>query len=101
MTIAVVLKIPGGTAETASRFGQLIREELGDKQVPDGQVLYLAGPSHDGWCMVEVWESAEALGRWRMGGLANAAARADFRQAAPEVTAFDVTTLVLGEKPPG
>ena len=57
MPIAVVRDIPGVTQD---RYEAVRREAGVDESRPAGLVLHAAGPSADGWRVVEVWESREA-----------------------------------------
>ncbi|MBV9101341.1 MAG: antibiotic biosynthesis monooxygenase [Candidatus Dormibacteraeota bacterium] len=95
MAIGVVLEFPGGDAEVQERIGSAVREQLGDKSGPEGSLFHAAGPARSGnWCMVEIWESPEALERWRQGGLMEAFQRAGVPLQAPtHMSMFDVSEL--------
>ena len=57
MRIAVVRDIPGVTQD---RYDAVRREAGVEQSPPAGLILHAAGPSADGWRVVEVWESQEA-----------------------------------------
>jgi hypothetical protein len=57
MAVALVLDLPGVTeAQYATARGI-----LGTALQP-GNLVHVAGPTADGWRVVEVWESPEAMG---------------------------------------
>lgn len=66
---AYLFDLPGVTSQQydqmcrALNHGQPLRE-LADWPVP-GIIAHLAGPTPAGWRQVDVWESEEALGRFR------------------------------------
>jgi len=43
---------------------------------PDGLVVHVAGPTDDGWRIIDVWESEEHYARFQSGTLAPAVAQA-------------------------
>lgn len=59
MAIAMVLDLPGVTeAQYATA-----REVLG-AALPPGNLVHVAGPTADGWRVVEVWRSAKLMARY-------------------------------------
>lgn len=61
MAIVVIATTPGMTAELYDRSQQ----EMGlVGKLPAGCSSHIAGPGPDGWRVVAVWESAEALQRF-------------------------------------
>lgn len=56
MAIAVVMDWTGVTSEQYDRA----RGILGTAPQP-GNLVHLAGPTEDGWRVIEVWESPEAM----------------------------------------
>jgi hypothetical protein len=56
MTVAMVLDLPG---VTDTQYGTA-RTILGDSLQP-GSLLHVAGPTADGWRVVEIWHSAEMM----------------------------------------
>lgn len=57
MSIRVVMQIPG---MSAAQY-EAVRAAVGHELQP-GALLHLAGPVENGWQIVEVWESPEAMG---------------------------------------
>ena len=61
MSIVVIATTPGVTAE----LYDLSQQKMGlVGALPDGCTSHIAGPGPDGWRVVAVWESAEALQRF-------------------------------------
>src|SRR3954451_6349469 len=61
MAVGFILDFPGGTAE---QYDQVVaRMELGGHMAPGGS-FHAAGPSADGWRVVDVWDSDEAFQRF-------------------------------------
>jgi hypothetical protein len=48
---------------TQAQYDQVRNEVAGDTP-PPGALYHVAGPTDNGWCVVEVWESQEALERF-------------------------------------
>ena len=68
MPIAVLHDIPGGTQEQYEQVGARLTDggsldSLSDWPV-DGIVSHVAGPTENGWRVVDVWESEEAFQRF-------------------------------------
>jgi quinol monooxygenase YgiN len=61
MAIALIFD---GAGVTQAQYEQ-VRDEVapGNRRVP-GLLYHVAGPSENGWCVVEVWESQDALDRF-------------------------------------
>jgi hypothetical protein len=61
MSLVVIATTPGMTAELYDRS----QEKMGlVGTLPPGCTAHIAGPSPDGWRVVAVWESTEALQRF-------------------------------------
>jgi len=65
MTVFMVHDSPGGTQELYDKVVAHLTEgrglnSLGDWPV-EGILAHVAGPTEDGWRVVDVWESAEAF----------------------------------------
>lgn len=58
MAVGVIVELAGGTAE---QYDAIIGEMKQGDWPPPHSVLHIAGPSDDGWRVVDVWESAEAF----------------------------------------
>ncbi len=93
MAIALILDLPGVTeAQYATARGML------GETLPPGNLIHVAGQTEDGWRVVEVWESPEAIDAF----FRSAAAGAAFQAAGmPPVqpTVFPVSTLVAAPSP--
>ena len=87
MTVAMILDLPGVTdAQYATA-----RAALGAALQP-GNLVHVAGPTADGWRVVEVWESAEVVGA----SFQSARAQAAFQAAGippAQPTIFPVSAL--------
>ena len=59
-----VCLIHEGPGVTQAQYEQVHHEVSPGEQVPEGCVYHVAGPTETGWCVVEVWESEEALQRF-------------------------------------
>jgi len=94
MAIAMVLDLPGVTAAQYATA----REMLGDTLLP-GNLLHVAGPAEDGWRVMEVWESTEAMSAFFKCVAAGAAFQAaGIPPAHPAV--FPVSNFVAAVSPP-
>ena len=97
MTIGIVLEFPGGDDEAQARIGEAVRAQFGDAPGPEGSLFHAEGKTVTGdWCMVEIWESREALARWQSGGLMAAMQQAGVPMRSPtHMTMFDVQQLSI------
>jgi quercetin dioxygenase-like cupin family protein len=93
MAIAMILDLPGVSAAQYATA----REILGDTLLP-GNLLHVAGPTEDGWRVMEVWESPEAMGAFFQSAAAGAAFQAAGIPPA-QPTVFPVSTLVAAASP--
>jgi hypothetical protein len=93
MAVALILDLPGVT-EAQYRTA---RELLGEALQP-GNLVHVAGPTEEGWRIVEVWESPEAMSAFFQSAAAGAAMQA---AGIPPVqpTIFPVATLVAATTP--
>ncbi|MDO8613022.1 MAG: hypothetical protein Q7R32_09405 [Dehalococcoidia bacterium] len=53
-----------GVGVTQAQYEQVLHEVTPDNKVAPGMLSHVAGPTADGWRVVEVWESQEALDRF-------------------------------------
>ncbi len=89
MAIASLSETPGGTRE---QYDQVIREVgLSGSQLAPGQLVHFAGPTANGWQVVNVWESQEAADSWMNEKVAPARQKAGL--AEPVITVFPVHRL--------
>lgn len=56
MAVAVTVDIPGGTQQ---RYEQVIATVFPDGKLPGGWLVHLAGPTENGWRVVNVVPSQE------------------------------------------
>ncbi|HEX8582206.1 MAG TPA: hypothetical protein VF640_07750 [Acidimicrobiales bacterium] len=96
MAIGVVMRFTGVTAEHYEAVMgkgpgidvQSPRNPDAEGNWPEGLVAHLAGPTDDGWCVVDTWESGEALDAFVGGRLGPALGAAGVPQ--PDLTFFEV-----------
>ncbi len=93
MPVALILDLPGVTeAQYATARGM-----LGEALQP-GNLVHVAGPTADGWRVVEVWESEAAMGAFFRSAAAGAAFQAaGIARAQP--TVFPVSALAAAAYP--
>ncbi len=93
MAIGFVLNVPG---MTAAQY-RAVRDVLGEALQP-GNLVHMAGPTEDGWRVVEVWESPEAMGAFFQSPEAAAAFQAaGVTPVQPDI--FPIDTLVAASYP--
>jgi hypothetical protein len=73
MAICLIFDGPGVTRD---QYEQVHDEVSPGNTLAPGMLSHVAGPSEDGWCVVEVWESDEAARRFFDEKLAQALPRA-------------------------
>ena len=88
MAVALVFN---GVGVTQAQYEQVLNEVMPAGGVTPGVIFHAAGPSADGWRVVEVWESQEALDRFFQEKLGAALQKANI-SAQPEV--FPVHNLM-------
>jgi heme-degrading monooxygenase HmoA len=85
--VAIVMRmyVPGGTVEQYEQVNETLRI-TGDDTAPEGLILHVAGDSEDGFLIIDVWESEEALNRFfEQDGLGAALAQAGIENAKPDI----------------
>jgi len=85
--VAIVMRmyVPGGTIEQYQQVNDALGI-TGDDTAPEGLILHMAGDSEDGFLIVDVWESEEALNRFfEQDGAGAALAQAGMPQVQPEI----------------
>jgi hypothetical protein len=50
-----------GVGVNQAQYEQVLNQVSPDNQAPSGLVYHAAGPTEGGFCVVEIWESEEAL----------------------------------------
>ena len=61
MAIGIIFE---GQGVTQAQYEQVIHQVSPDNAPPAGLLYHVAGPTTDGWRVVEVWESPEAMERF-------------------------------------
>jgi quinol monooxygenase YgiN len=62
MAVVMVQDVDGGNQALYDRINEHLRAR---EDPPAGLIIHTAGPTESGWRVVDVWESAEALTRFR------------------------------------
>ena len=94
MAIARIATFPGGTKEQYEYLGQLMGEGVANQ--PERRVL-ASGPSEEGWTIIQIWESQEALQKFVLEHLRPAMERAGDRghPEPPLITDIELVDLYL------
>lgn len=95
MPYARIALFPDGTQEQH----EAIVEGLGDAHTnAPGRLVFAAGPTPEGWQIIQVWETQEQLDDWVQANLGKAFAHAGSRgyMYPPTITDFEVPELRLG-----
>lgn len=58
MAVGVIFEAAG---VSQAQYDQTRNEASPDNQLPSGLLYHAAGPSENGFCVIEVWESQEVL----------------------------------------
>jgi len=61
MAVCMIFDAPG---VTQAQYEQVRDVVAPGNKLPPGMLYHAAGPTADGWCVVEVWESQEVLDRF-------------------------------------
>jgi heme-degrading monooxygenase HmoA len=70
MAVCLVIDIPGGTLEQYDAVKQALGESGG--MLGDGQTFHAAGPTDDGFVVIDVWNSRDDFDRFIAGRLGEA-----------------------------
>ena len=95
MAFARIALFPGGMEE----HHRAIVEALGEAHIdPAGRLLFAAGPTPEGWQIVQVWDSRERLEAWVQANLGQAFAHVGSRgyPAPPRITDFEIHDMLVG-----
>lgn len=77
-----------GVGVTQAQYEQVLHQVMPNAEHPAGLAAHVAGPSANGWCVVELWESQDALDRFFQERLRHALPAAGITM---QSTIFDVT----------
>ena len=89
MAVAVQVDVPGGNEQ---RYKQIVATVFPEGKLPEGWLLHLAGPTENGWRVLNVVQSREQFEAFAREQLLPAAQQAG--DATPEVTFFPVHRLI-------
>lgn len=89
MAVAVTIDIPGGTEQ---QYDQITATLFPDGKLPDGWLVHLAGPTADGWRVVNVVPSQEQFEAFARDQLLPAAQQAG--DPPPQITFSPVHRLI-------
>ena len=94
MPIARIAVFPGGTKEQYEYLGQLMGEGVANQ--PQRRLL-AAGPSDEGWTILQIWETKEAMEQFLAEHLRPAMEQAGDRgyPEPPQVTDIELTDLYM------
>ncbi|GAC1382024.1 MAG: hypothetical protein NVSMB4_10450 [Acidimicrobiales bacterium] len=98
MAFARLALFPGGT----EAHHRAIVEGLGDSHDDvEGRILFAAGPTEEGWQILQVWETRSQCDQWVQDNLGPAFAKAGSRgyPNPPRITDIDLCDLAV--TPPG
>lgn len=92
MAFARIATFPGGTKEQYEHLGQLMGEGVANQ--PERRVL-ASGPTDDGWTIIQIWDSREALEQFVVEHLRPAMERAGERgyPRPPRITDIELADL--------
>ncbi len=92
MSFARIAVFPGGTREQYEYLAELMGEGVADQ--PERRLI-AAGPSEEGWTIIQVWDSREPLERFIEDHLRPAMERAGERgyPLPPKITDIDLVDL--------
>jgi hypothetical protein len=94
MAVARIATFPAGTKEQYEYLGQLMGAGVANQ--PERRLL-ASGPTEDGWTIIQIWESQEALEQFIVDHLRPAMERAGDRgyPEAPLITDIELADLYL------
>ena len=61
MAVGLIFEGPG---VSQAQYEQVKNQVAPGNKAPPGMLYHAGGPTENGWCVVEVWESQEALDRF-------------------------------------
>lgn len=94
MPFAITIDVPASW-ETYQR----VRADIGDA-APGGLIVHVAGPTDEGFRIIDLWETEEAFTRFQRERLAPAVARhADSTNPQPSIRGLQVEDVLEGTLP--
>ena len=64
MAVAMIMEFPGGTQDGYDKILQNLGMGRGSEELPRGLIFHVAGPTPNGWQVVDVWESRADFDRF-------------------------------------
>jgi hypothetical protein len=64
MAIALLMEFPGGTQDQYDKILHGLGMERGSQDLPRGLIFHVAGPTNNGWQVIDVWESRADFDRF-------------------------------------
>jgi len=89
MAVLVTIDIPGGTEQ---QYEQVIATVFPEGKLPEGLVMHLAGPTENGWRVVNIVQSQEQFEAFARETLLPATQGVG--DAPPEMTFFPIVRLI-------
>jgi hypothetical protein len=82
MAVCLIFDVPGATQV---QYEQVMNEASPGNRPPSGLISHVGGPTDNGWCVVEVWESQEAADRFFSDTLQRPLQKANVNPGQPRV----------------
>jgi hypothetical protein len=82
MAVCLIFDVPGATQ---AQYEQVMSEASPGNRPPPGLISHVGGPTDNGWCVVEVWESQEAADRFFTSTLQRPLQKANVNVGQPRV----------------
>jgi hypothetical protein len=92
MAIAFLFELPGVTQSQYDAIIARLKKE--GASAPPGRSYHVAGPTAQGWRVVDVWETQQAFDRFFQGHLQ--AAIQEQKITAPQISTWTVHNIVRG-----
>ena len=99
MAFALVFDFPDGTREQYEAVLRELGVEPGASATEPGRLFHAAGPGEEGWRVIDVWESRDALDAFFRERLADALERARMSSPLPPQV-FEIQYLALSPERP-
>ena len=85
MPIAMVFDLPGMTQSQYDQIRGAVASGNRTSDISAGMLYHIAGPTENGWRVIEVWDSQEAADRFFQDKLASQFQQANLQLAQPQV----------------
>lgn len=91
MAIAFTFEFPGGTQ---AQYDQILEKLQQSGTKAPGRLFHLAGPMENGWRVIDVWESKEALDKFFEVALGRLIQESEFPQ--PQIIVTPARNVLTG-----